>query len=137
MTKLSDRIAHDLDHRFGPDHDLIITPKSWGYEAEIINCAQYCGKILVFFAGSAGSQHFHRLKHETWLVLAGTGTVTTHTPATGAATVHPLSLGKVFDLPAGQDHKVRATPSFDLVLLEVSTPHDDADTFRLGPTAPS
>lgn len=126
-----EQIDADVFRRFGPDHDLTITPKSWGYEAQIINGADYCGKILVFFMGRAGSLHFHRVKHETWLVLEGTGTVTTHDPATGAPTIWPLTRGKVFDLPPAHAHRVRATPSFDLVLLEVSTPDDPADTYRL------
>lgn len=129
----STRIVRDLARRFPADHQLGITPKSWGYEAEIINCADYCGKILVFFAGTAGSQHFHMKKHETWFVLAGMGTVTMHDPVTGNPTVYPLEPGRVIDLPRGRDHKVRADATMDLVLVEVSTPHEDADTYRLSP----
>lgn len=127
-----DPVAADIAHRFGPDHQLTITPKAWGYEAEVINCVEYCGKILVFFRDRAGSLHYHLRKHETWLVLEGSGTVTTHDPATGAPTVHPLTRGRVFDLPPGRAHRVRSTPSFDLVLMEVSTRHEDEDTFRIG-----
>jgi D-lyxose ketol-isomerase len=49
-----------------------IVPKQWGYEKIIINCTEYCGKILTLLSnGKASSVHYHRKKKETFHILKG------------------------------------------------------------------
>ena len=34
-------------------------PKGWGWERWIVNCPEYCGKLLFFNKGKRCSWHFH------------------------------------------------------------------------------
>jgi D-lyxose ketol-isomerase len=49
-----------------------IISKQWGYEKILVNCVEYCGKILLLLPnGKASSVHYHRKKKETFHVLEG------------------------------------------------------------------
>jgi hypothetical protein len=37
-------------------------PKGWGFEKWIVNCEEYCGKLLYFVKGKRCSWHYHELK---------------------------------------------------------------------------
>jgi D-lyxose ketol-isomerase len=48
-----------------------IEPKVWGREVWIVNNALYCGKILEIREGRRCSQHYHKLKTESFYLRTG------------------------------------------------------------------
>ena len=45
--------------------------KGWGFEKWIVNCEEYCGKLLYFVKGKRCSWHYHKLKDEVFYVQSG------------------------------------------------------------------
>ena len=45
--------------------------KGWGFEKWIVNCEEYCGKLLYFAKGKMCSWHYHKLKDEVFYVQSG------------------------------------------------------------------
>ena len=46
-------------------------PKGWGFEKWIVNCEEYCGKLLYFVKGKRCSWHYHVLKDEVFYIQSG------------------------------------------------------------------
>ena len=44
--------------------DIKFVPKGWGFEKWIVNCEQYCGKLLYIAKGKKCSWHYHNKKDE-------------------------------------------------------------------------
>lgn len=121
-----------------------LVPKGWGQETWICNSAAYCGKELVVLHGRCGSAHFHKRKDETFYVLAGRvrvrfGTLPENFPVEDADQCRRfaermdeviLDPGDVFHAPPGLVHQCAAIAG-DARIIEFSTHHDDADTYRL------
>lgn len=105
--------------------------KGWGSELLIHNGDGYCVKLLNFTQGSRGSMHFHRVKTETWYILSGKIVISFPDYETGKVSEMTIAKGEVVHLPACQAHQVLALE--DTVIVEGSTPHDDADTYRIAP----
>jgi len=51
--------------------DIKHVEKGWGYEKWIVNCKEYCGKLLYFFKNKKCSWHYHILKDEVFYVQSG------------------------------------------------------------------
>ena len=85
--------------------------KDWGYELWLVNNKEenYCGKILYINEGCAGSMHFHANKHETFYILEE---------------------GDTFVLARLKPHQLIAHEG-DVKFLEVSTFHEDSDSYRV------
>ena len=45
--------------------------KGWGYERWIVNCEEYCGKLLFFEKDKKCSWHYHVLKDEVFYLQSG------------------------------------------------------------------
>lgn len=113
-----------------------IIQKLWGHEKILVNGPFYCGKILTVVPnGMACSIHYHKLKTETFHILAGrldferfdlTGRLLERTV---------LSAGATITLPVNTPHRFWATDA-ECVFLEISTPDDPADSHRLTPSGP-
>jgi mannose-6-phosphate isomerase len=121
---------------YAPAHQSRITfprptedPKGWGKEIILINCPDYCSKILCFTKGGQGSMHFHDQKHETWYVLMGRVKLSGIDMGTAEPWMVVLKGGDMVDIPRLCAHQVLALE--DTQILEVSTPHLDSDTFRV------
>lgn len=101
-----------------------VVPKVWGREEWIVNCDEYCGKLIHLKAGASGSLHYHKEKKETFFLLSGMALIMIGgddfalEDETMAVTILP-------NVP----HSM--TGVSDAVLLEISTHHDDDDTYRL------
>lgn len=105
-------------------------PKGWGEEVWIINTDKYCGKLLKFNQGASFSDHFHIKKEETWYVLEGRLELRYYNLANADRLVVTLNPGAVVHIPPSTPHQLIALePS---VVIEVSTPHDEADSYRIG-----
>ena len=46
-------------------------PKGWGWEKWIVNCEEYCGKLLFFNKGKRCSWHYHVEKDEVFYLQSG------------------------------------------------------------------
>ncbi|MBL8158380.1 cupin domain-containing protein [bacterium] len=107
-----------------------IHPKGWGKEIWIINNDKYCGKLLHFTAGASFSDHFHLKKDETWYILQGSIELRHYDLTNAERIIDVLKEGDVVHVPIGAPHQLTALT--DAIVLEVSTPHDEKDSYRIG-----
>lgn len=108
-----------------------VVEKSWGRE-EIIHNGDYCCKKLVYTKPIASSLHYHRNKHETFVVATGAFEVECNRP--GSIVTYNLTYepGDFIVLPPGIRHRVICIdPGF---LVEASTHDDPYDCVRIEPS---
>ena len=106
------------------------TPKGWGKEVLLANRDGYCGKLLCFNKGAKFSMHFHDLKSESFYVLSGR--IEFRYIGKGCVIFsETLNRGDVVDIPRLCLHQVEALE--ESVLVEVSTRHEDSDSYRVAP----
>ncbi len=105
-------------------------PKGWGEEVWIINTDKYCGKLLKFAKGAMFSDHYHINKDETWYVLEGKLELRYYDLSNADRIVTELVPGSVVHIPPNTPHQLVAHES--AIVIEVSTPHDEADSYRIG-----
>ncbi len=107
------------------------TVKGWGKEVEIANNDKYCGKLLCFNKGAKFSMHYHLKKTESFYILKG-GIKFNFYHLENAKMVYALlNEGDVIDIPVGCPHQIEAL--YDTVIVEVSTTHEDSDSYRVLP----
>ena len=102
--------------------------KTWGQELWLINTELYCGKILLCEKGkwsSRGKYHFHLKKDETFYVL--NGKVFIDIEGTG----YLLTQNDQIRIKPGERHRFQAISKLARI-LEVSTHHEDSDSYRVG-----
>lgn len=104
-------------------HKPTIVPKSWGHEAIIENCPDYCGKLLIFRAGGKTSMHYHKLKTETMYLRKGKMLIRFDDHTVG------LDVGEKLQIQRGEKHQLIAIE--DSELIEVSTQHFESDSVRI------
>jgi mannose-6-phosphate isomerase-like protein (cupin superfamily) len=102
--------------------------KGWGYEIWIHNSSDYCGKILVVFAGKKCSLHHHERKKETFYVQSGRIWMRT-VGEDGEKSEFEMLPGDVLEIPRGLKHQFRGI-SETSEILEVSTQHFESDSIR-------
>ena len=106
-------------------------PKGWGQEIVIENNEMYCGKVLVFVEGCKFSMHYHLNKDETWYVEKGTFLYRWIDTEVGKIHEDKLNFGDVVRQRPGQPHQIEALT--DGRIFEVSTHHEDSDSYRVIP----
>lgn len=107
-------------------------PKGWGFEKWIVNCEQYCGKLLFIAKGKKCSWHFHKKKDEVFYVQSGKIRIYYGWDDNiEMATVDILEKGDKFHVPIGMKHRMCALE--DTELFEFSTEHFDEDSNRISP----
>ena len=104
-------------------------PKGWGEEIIIENNELYCGKILIFDAGCKFSMHYHMNKDETWWVEYGEFIYRWIDTESAETIEQKLKEGDVVRQRVGQPHQLIALT--DGVVFEVSTHHEDSDSYRV------
>ena len=105
-------------------------PKGWGFEKWIVNCEEYCGKLLYFVKGKMCSWHYHKLKDEVFYVQSGKINVMYSTgDSLQNATSEILGKGDTFHVYRGLRHQMLALE--DTELFEFSTQHFDSDSYRV------
>ena len=97
--------------------------KLWGHE-DILTNGSYCMKILTMQTGFQSSLHYHKEKHETFLVVEGVCDMEV------GFSIHRFTRGEYQVIPPGVQHRFRAINE-RCVVVECSTHHDDADVIRL------
>lgn len=110
--------------------------KGWGAETWYHNSPLYCGKVLRFDAGKRCSLHYHRLKHETFVVKSGRFIIVTAKMHEGGSyidhktfEVRQLTEGDALEVPPLLAHQMLALE--DSELIEFSTQHFEDDSYRL------
>lgn len=98
--------------------------KAWGRELIIINCPEYCGKLLYLDEGAESSVHFHMEKQETFYCLEGAVSLMVEGEN---YVLKPFSRPKT--VTPGQHHSFLGLSSS--IIIEVSTHHKESDVFRL------
>ena len=107
-----------------------LVPKGWGYEKWIVNCDQYCGKILHMVKGKRCSWHMHKIKDEVFYVQSGKIKIYYGwSDMLDMASVATLEKGDKFHVPTEMRHQMIALE--DTGLFEFSTEHFDEDSYRL------
>jgi len=106
-------------------------PKGWGEEIIIENNDLYCGKMLIFNQGCKFSMHYHMIKDETWYVAQGEFIYNWIDTETAKVHTDNLKLGDVVRQRPGQPHQLEAVT--DGIIFEVSTHHEDSDSYRVLP----
>lgn len=104
--------------------------KGWGYEVIIINNELYCGKILHFNRGAKFSMHFHINKKETWYVSTGSFLFRWINTKNADVIEESLKPGDTITNEIGEPHQIICLEEGDI--FEVSTNHQDSDSYRVG-----
>jgi len=104
--------------------------KGWGFEKWIVNCEEYCGKLLYFVKGKRCSWHYHKLKDEVFYVQSGKILVKySERNDLNSAQEQILERGDSFHVYRGLRHQMIALE--DTELFEFSTQHFDSDSHRI------
>ena len=104
--------------------------KGWGWEKWIVNCPEYCGKLLFFNEGKRCSWHYHVLKDEVFYLQSGKLVVKySDQDDLEAAESIVLNPGEKFHVYRGLRHQMVALE--DSELFEFSTQHFDSDSHRI------
>ena len=111
--------------------------KDWGYEIWMANNKEenYCGKILYIKSGHSTSMHFHQKKHETFYILEGALDVEIIDTITTDKYVKTINEGEVFVLERLMPHRL-VPKGGDVKFVEISTFHEDCDSYRVYRQAP-
>ena len=112
-------------------HDGCSVPKGWGEEIIIENNEKYCGKILIFKQGCKFSMHYHMNKDETWWVEYGEFLYRWIDTETAVMNETKLGEGDIVRQRPGQPHQLEAISNGRI--FEVSTHHEDSDSYRVSP----
>ena len=112
------------------DIGIKFVPKGWGFEKWIVNCEEYCGKLLYFVKGKRCSWHYHKLKDEVFYIQTGKVLVKySNSDRIQDAETLTLGPGDNFHVYRGLRHQVIALE--DTELFEFSTQHFDSDSHRI------
>src|SRR5580765_7724369 len=101
--------------------DIQIVTKEWGEERWIVN-RDYCGKLLILKKGFRCSLHYHKIKDETFYVSKGRVLMEC------AGKKRIMTPGDSLLIQPGMKH--RFTGLEDSEIIEFSTHHEDADSYR-------
>lgn len=104
------------------DHVKLVT-KLWGYEQWLENNEKYCCKILTLKKGYQCSLHYHKIKDEMFLVTSG------HMQLELGTQIMHLHAGSYVRIPQNTPHRFAGIE--DSIFIEVSTHHEESDSYRL------
>jgi len=100
-----------------------IIPKVWGWEVVLVSNKLYSCKVMVIKGGYQCSIHYHKLKDETFVLLAGQ--VSLETGNTGYI-MDPFS---EYHIARGRKHRFKGAAGLSFV-LEVATQDLPGDSYR-------
>ena len=124
MSKLPDMTT-------APSKPIHRQEKGWGYELWIHNSSDYCGKVLVIFAGKKCSLHHHELKKETFYLQSGLIWVRT-IDERGRESEFEMQPGDVLEIPPRLKHQFGGIAEVSEI-MEFSTEHFESDSIRTTP----
>lgn len=107
--------------------EMVDDDHAWGFEVRLVNEDEYCCKLLAFIEpGVTGSFHYHANKKETFILLSGVVYIRESRLDISTTT---REYGATFTVKPGERHSIEAVGGPALI-LEVSTHHEDDDTYR-------
>ncbi len=101
--------------------------KKWGREIWIVN-RDYCGKKMIIEKGFQTSLHFHKNKSETFYLVSGKVLVEIGDEK------KILSENEKIDISPEIKHRIVGLETSELI--EFSTHHSEADTYRIEESCP-
>jgi mannose-6-phosphate isomerase-like protein (cupin superfamily) len=106
--------------------------KSWGWVKWFDNNELYCGKEIFVLHNkwsSKGKYHYHKLKPETFYVIKGILKIDyfNENNIECSIIVRP---GESFRIEIGMKHRFTSLTKNGCKFIEVSTTHDDSDSYR-------
>ena len=118
------------DAKMHANDPIKFVSKGWGFEKWIVNCPEYCGKILYFAQGKKCSWHYHLLKDEVFYIQRGAVEVVySYQDKIEDADKILLVEGDKFHVPKSMRHQMYALKVTEL--FEFSTTHFDSDSIRI------
>lgn len=102
---------------------LAIVPKVWGYEKWLENNEKYCSKLLYINKGYQCSLHYHKKKDEMFIILKGNVRMEIDKK------IMHMREGHFQRILPGTRHRFRGIE--DSIIIEVSTHHEEEDSYRL------
>jgi mannose-6-phosphate isomerase-like protein (cupin superfamily) len=127
------------NHRFWPTKRLILKKnecdngtamnigrhidKPWGWEEILEFNDYYCIKHLFIDSGCRLSKQYHERKTETLMLVQGEAELTLGTSE--AEQIVVMDIFKLFPIPPGTMHRLKANGDRGALILEVSTPELD------------
>jgi mannose-6-phosphate isomerase-like protein (cupin superfamily) len=103
--------------------------KGWGQERIWVSNDQYCGKFLDFNERAKFSMHFHANKIESWYCLSGKFMIERIDTNTAATITKLFEVGNVMTIFPLEPHRITCLEAGSI--LEISTPDNPADNFRV------
>lgn len=107
--------------------------KVWGSEYWVVNTENYCLKVLIVQPGYQCSLHRHSVKDETFIVLFGEVNLEQR-DVRGFPSSEILRVGDQRHIAPRTLHRFGSVDG--AVLMEVSTHHEDADSYRITESGP-
>ena len=114
--------------------------KEWGYELWLANNEEegYCGKLLYIKKGHSSSMHYHANKHETFYILKGKLELELIDTQSTQRTSIILEEGDTYVLDRFLPHRLAPASGEESVeFIEISTFHEDSDSYRVWRNQPS
>lgn len=103
--------------------------KKWGTEYWIVNNDKFCGKILRFDKGQKFSAHYHIDKQESFYILKGKVKFNWFNLENADRKTKTLMENDVVHIPRNCPHQIEAI--VDSTIIEISTHHEDSDSYRI------
>ncbi len=98
--------------------------RDWGTEIWIVNCDEYCSKLLYLPKGAQCGEHYHKLKKETFYCLKGQVALKVKDKD-----MIIDSFSKPITIRPTENHSFKGITN--AILLEISTHHEDSDVVFL------
>ena len=98
-------------------------PKVWGEEIWMANTDLYCGKKLILKKGKKCSLHYHKIKDETFYIDEGKVLMQINDET------KIMVPGEAILIKPHTKH--RFTGLKDSIIIEISTHHEDSDSYRI------
>lgn len=106
--------------------------KGWGKEIWFWNSDRYCYKHLYINKDRKCSYHYHRVKDEIFHCVTGPVTIKfSFGDDISQSETIVLKEDEVFHVPPLLRHQMIADHGRDVILVEISTTHDDNDSYRV------
>ena len=105
-------------------------PKGWGWERWIVNCEEYCGKLLFFEEGKRCSWHYHKLKDEVFYLQSGK-MIVKYSEEDDIEQAEELVLNAGDNFHVYRGLRLQMIALEDSELFEFSTQHFDSDSYRI------
>lgn len=114
-----------------------IYEKKWGFEKWIENNKLYCGKLLHVEPNRYCSAHFHKIKKETFYIIKGelilsySNNMDIDVWNLNLVDTIVLKEGDSFTIEPYTVHRFSSNTDLPCEFIEISTHHDDADSYRI------